>query len=192
MSPGAPGGGDNGVMGWEREESAYRSYGPDLMRLATALVGRSDAEDLVSITLSSLLQSGRQNGAVLRRCASVLARPPDSLRSRSGRWAEADDMRAYAMGAVTRQASSLHRSSGRRRRREERIAVPLAVSDQAGGDPVLWQAVLSLPVRQRAVLYLAYWEDMSPTAIGHILGISDGAVRRHLARARSSMRRSLS
>ena len=70
--------------------------------------------------------------------------------------------------------------------------MPLAVSDQAAGDPVLWQAVLSLPVRQRAVLYLAYWEDMGPTAIGHMLGISDGAVRRHLARARSSMRRSLS
>ncbi len=153
-------------MGWEREESAYRSYGPDLMRLATALVGPSDAEDLVSITLSSLLQGGR--------------------------WAEADDMRAYAMGAVARQSSSLHRSSWRRRRREERSALPLAVSDQTGGDSVLWQAVLSLPIRQRAVLYLAYWEDMGPTAIGEMLGISDGAVRRHLARARSSMRRSLS
>ena len=166
VSPGVLGGGDNGVMGWEREESAYRSFGPDLMRLATALVGPTEAEDLVSIALSSLLQAGR--------------------------WADADDMRAYAMGAVARQASSLHRSSGRRRRREERAAVPVAVSDQKGGDPVLWQAVLSLPVRQRAVLYLAYWEDMGPTAIGETLGISDGAVRRHLARARSSMRKSLS
>ena len=110
----------------------------------------------------------------------------------AGRWADADDMRTYAMGAVARQAASLHRSSGRRRQREQRTALPSVVSEQAEADPMLWQAVLSLPIRQRAVLYLAYWEDMGPTAIGRTLGISDGAVRRHLARARAAMRTSLS
>jgi RNA polymerase sigma factor (sigma-70 family) len=162
-SPESSDGGDYGVMGWEREEAAYRDHGPEFMRFATALVGTSHAEDLVSVTLTSLLQSGR--------------------------WAEADDMRAYAIGALTRQAASMHRSQGRRLNRERRVASPEQTLEPIFDDPTLWMKLLSLPVRQRAVVYLTYWCDLPVGEVARTLGISDGAVRRHLARARAALRR---
>jgi RNA polymerase sigma factor (sigma-70 family) len=48
-----------------------------------------------------------------------------------------------------------------------------------------------LSERQRAVVYLTYWDDLDPPRIAELLGISDGAVRRHLARARHHLRKTL-
>ena len=48
-----------------------------------------------------------------------------------------------------------------------------------------------LSPRQRAVVYLAYWDDLDPAAIAQVLGVSEGSVRRHLARARAALRRML-
>lgn len=157
--------GNYGVVGWETEEAAYRACGPDLMRFACVLVGFSDAEDLVSTTLSSLLQSDR--------------------------WRTSDDMRTYAMGALARQASMHHRSFGRRRLRETRSASAVSVGEPTLSDPAIWNAVKALPLRQRAVIFLAYWEDQSVAAIASTLGISSGSVKRHLSRARHSLRQAL-
>ena len=38
--------------------------------------------------------------------------------------------------------------------------------------------------RQRAVVYI--WEDLDPGSAAALIGISDGAVRRHFARARKT------
>ena len=46
----------------------------------------------------------------------------------------------------------------------------------------------TLSRRERAVIYLAYWEDMAVGDIADTLGIGDGAVRRYLARARKKLR----
>jgi len=43
------------------------------------------------------------------------------------------------------------------------------------------RAVMELSPRQRAVVYLAYWEDMTPASTAAVLGIGEGSVRRHLA-----------
>jgi DNA-directed RNA polymerase specialized sigma24 family protein len=37
-------------------------------------------------------------------------------------------------------------------------------------------------------VYLTYWEDLDPGSAAALIGISDGAVRRHLARARKTLR----
>ena len=52
-------------------------------------------------------------------------------------------------------------------------------------------ALAALPVRQRAVVFLTYWADQTPAAIAAELGISEGSVRQHLARARRTLRRTL-
>jgi RNA polymerase sigma factor (sigma-70 family) len=52
-------------------------------------------------------------------------------------------------------------------------------------------AIGRLSVRQRAVVYLTYWDDLDPAATAELLGISEGSVRRHLARARANLRRTL-
>jgi RNA polymerase sigma factor (sigma-70 family) len=45
-----------------------------------------------------------------------------------------------------------------------------------------------LGVRQRAVIVLTYWADLEPAAIADWLGVSEGSVRSHLARARANLR----
>lgn len=55
----------------------------------------------------------------------------------------------------------------------------------------LWEAVRRLPVRQRSCLVLRYLEDMSDTDIAKILGCSNGTVKTHMFRARTSLQRML-
>jgi RNA polymerase sigma factor (sigma-70 family) len=55
-------------------------------------------------------------------------------------------------------------------------------------DPEIAAAVRGLSLRQRAVVVLTYWADLDPAAVAVRLGISEGSVRRHLARARARLR----
>jgi RNA polymerase sigma factor (sigma-70 family) len=101
--------------------------------------------------------------------------------------------RAYLYRALLNEARMFIRSRARRTERERRIAQP----DLAPGipepepEPELLAAVARLSARQRAVVYLTYWDDLDPVGVGDVLGISDGSVRRHLARARATLRRLL-
>jgi RNA polymerase sigma-70 factor (ECF subfamily) len=52
-------------------------------------------------------------------------------------------------------------------------------------------AVDRLSVQQRAAVVLTYWEDLSIAEVAHRLRISEGSVKRHLARARSRLRETL-
>jgi DNA-directed RNA polymerase specialized sigma24 family protein len=45
-----------------------------------------------------------------------------------------------------------------------------------------------LPPRQRAVVVLRYWEDLTDTQIGATLGCSPGTVRSQLSRALAKLR----
>ena len=58
-------------------------------------------------------------------------------------------------------------------------------------DPDVGAAVAALPDRQRAVVLLTYWQDLHPDDVAARLGISAGSVKKHLARARSTLRTSL-
>jgi RNA polymerase sigma-70 factor (sigma-E family) len=57
---------------------------------------------------------------------------------------------------------------------EETLAVSLAV----------WNAVLALPRRQRAVIVLHYYEQLSTMEIAELLDMAEGTVRSHLHAAR--------
>ena len=52
-------------------------------------------------------------------------------------------------------------------------------------------AVDRLSVQQRAAVVLTYWEDLSVAEVAQRLKISEGSVKRHLARARSRLRETL-
>ena len=54
--------------------------------------------------------------------------------------------------------------------------------------PEVLAAVRRLSLRQRAVVVLTYWEQMTASETARQLGISEGSVHRHLARARSKLR----
>lgn len=65
-----------------------------------------------------------------------------------------------------------------------------AVPDRGGPDEsaglaerdAVWQAVLRLPPRTRAVLVLRYWEDLSEAETAHILDCSVGTVKSQASR----------
>ena len=157
-------------------EAGYRRWGDDLHRYATALVGPSEAEDVVADAVVGLLSSGKL--------------------------ATASDPKAYMFGAVHNSARMRWRAESRRRAREWRVsdtpasvtpaAAVTAVSDTfSTGDPSVQDAVKGLSVQQRAVIFLTYWEDLTPAAVAEWLDVSEGTVRRQLARARARLRKLL-
>lgn len=58
-------------------------------------------------------------------------------------------------------------------------------------DPQIVRAVAGLSVRQRSVVYLACWEDMTEAEIARVLDAHLGTVRRHLHRAQTHLRKAL-
>jgi RNA polymerase sigma-70 factor (ECF subfamily) len=56
------------------------------------------------------------------------------------------------------------------------------------GSPELWKAVRELPEKQRVAVGLFYIADLNIAEVGAAMGISQGAVNRHLNRARNSLR----
>jgi DNA-directed RNA polymerase specialized sigma24 family protein len=122
------------------DERLYRDLAPELIRFATALVGRAEAADVM---------------------ASAFAK---AMASRT--WPAVVNRRAYLYRAVDRwELPGLH--------------------------PDVKAAVLQLSLRQRAVIVLTYWADFDPATTAEMLGISEGSVRQHLARARAHLREAL-
>ena len=77
-----------------------------------------------------------------------------------------------------------------RRNREARMDRGSAV-ELPEFQPEVRAAVDSLSVQQRAVILLTYWADLDTGMVAETLGISDGAVRRQLARGRARLREAL-
>jgi RNA polymerase sigma-70 factor (ECF subfamily) len=146
------------------DEQTYRKHADELIRFATFLVGPADASDVVS-------------AAVLRTFESQA-------------WAAARNQRAYLFRAVLNEVRMAHRGDVRRRGRELRAEQPESF-DAPEPRPDVLEAVASLSPRQRAVIALTYWDDLTPEAVADLLGISEGAVRIHLARGRRRLRKVL-
>ncbi len=144
-------------------EDAYRKWSRDLLGYATALVGPSDAADLVAEAFSSVLRRGTDH------------------------WSAVDEPRRYLFRSVLNVARQNERGSSRRRRRETHWSMP-PLQQELIADPEVVRALSALSVQQRAVTFLTYWEDLSPASVAEALHISEGSVKRHLARARNTLR----
>ncbi len=84
----------------------------------------------------------------------------------------------------------------RRRRTEWRVnalhaARNPATSTQPERDDAVLRAVRALPPRQRIVIVLTYFSDLSEADVSAELGISPGTVKSQLAKARRTLARTL-
>ncbi len=143
---------------------AYEAFAPELLGFATSMVGRVHAPDVLS-------------AAMVR----VLASP---------KWPFVDNQRAYLYRAVFNEACRWRRRMTLRIDRESRAAKSERF-ELPDLDPDVRTAVTSLSARQRGVIVLTYWDDLTPSQVAEHLGIGEGSVRRHLARARAHLRKTL-
>ena len=148
----------------------------------------------------------------------VAGRSPALLRTAyllvGGDWALAEDLLQAALvktylawgriedrGAVERYVrrtmATTATSWWRRRWTGERATAVLpevASADRTGlvdEQDALWRLVRELPPRQRAVLVLRFYEDLSEADTARTLGLSVGTVKSHTSRALATLRAAL-
>jgi RNA polymerase sigma factor (sigma-70 family) len=149
----------------DEDREIYSRHAGELTRFATAVVGPNDAQDVVSIAVVSAFTSKS--------------------------WPTVENHRAYLYRSVLNASHSFKRSDARRRAREQSTAPTTDVTVQPEFQPEVFAAVEDLSPRQRAVVFLTYWEDCTTAETADRLGISQGSVKRHLERARNNLRRTL-
>ena len=95
------------------------------------------------------------------------------------------------IGYLYRTAVNAHRSTLRRARGSARRALSLQPSDpisESDDRDRIRRALATLPANQRDAVVLVEWLGLSDIDAGHALGISPGAVRVRISRARTSLR----
>lgn len=103
------------------------------------------------------------------------------------------DPEAYARRVLVNLAIDENKRRARRRDTPvgsvadvERLAGAPSAPGAAAGD--LDEVLRALPAKQRAVVVLRYWCDLSEREIAETLGISRGTVKSHTARAMAALR----
>jgi RNA polymerase sigma-70 factor (sigma-E family) len=151
----------------EELERFLAERGEHLLRAAVLLAGSREAgEDLLQTALERMLRHWRRiegdPEGYLRRTLHNLA---------TDRWRR-------------------QRTTGKLLRRLERAADPVAGDDIAGIDlrDALVRLLAELPARQRSVIVLRYWEQLSEAETAQVLGCSAGTVKSAASRGLARMR----
>lgn len=143
-----------------------RASSTDLLRLATLLThNREDAEDLLQV---AFIRTGN-------------------------RWKTArNDPCAYARRVVINLSKNRWRDRSRRPETVREIS-DLDLSEVSGPESSVGQDAMSalianLPLRQRKVLVLRYFADLSIAETASILGCNEGTIKSQLSRAIDTLR----
>ncbi|MFJ2442122.1 SigE family RNA polymerase sigma factor [Streptomyces sp. NPDC087658] len=149
--------------------SYVRARGPVLLRAARSLTANPcDAEDLLQTALTKTYVA----------------------------WERIEDHRALD-GYVRRALLNTRTSQWRKRKVDEfaceelpeptGVPVPDPAERQVLHD-AMWRAVMRLPDRQRAMVVLRYYEDLSEVQTAEVLGVSVGTVKSAVSRALGKLR----
>ena len=140
-----------------------------LLRTAVLLAGsRETGEDLLQTAVERLL--------------------------RRWRWFDGDP-EGYLRRTLCNLAIDGYRRAGRWRQREGLLRAGARLTQDAIGDVDLRDALvrlmLQLPARQRAVLVLRYWEQLTDAETAAVLGCPEGTVKSRINRGRAELARLL-
>ena len=112
-------------------------------------------------------------------------------------WERIEDHRALD-GYVRRALLNTRTSQWRKRKVDEFACEELPEPDPVpgGDDPAeqqalrdaMWRAIMRLPARQRAMVVLRYYEDLSEVQTAEVLGVSVGTVKSAVSRALGKLR----
>ncbi|MFE4962329.1 SigE family RNA polymerase sigma factor [Streptomyces sp. NPDC056660] len=145
-----------------------------------------------------------RQSVLLRTARSLTANPSDAedllqtaLAKTYVAWERIEDHRALD-GYVRRALLNTRTSQWRKRRVDEFVCDELPEPEPAGGgdDPAerqalrdaMWRAIMKLPARQRAMVVLRYYEDLSEVQTAEVLGVSVGTVKSAVSRALGKLR----
>jgi RNA polymerase sigma-70 factor (sigma-E family) len=135
-----------------------------LYRTAYLMLGDAgDAEDLVQTALAKTY-------ANWRRVRNVEAAP------------------GYARTTLVNTAASWFRKKGWRNERPTEVLPEPAHEPDLSNRPAIMDALVLLPPRQRAVVVLRYYEDLSVGQVAHALGVTEGTVKSQTSEALSKLR----
>ncbi|MEU3711927.1 SigE family RNA polymerase sigma factor [Streptomyces catenulae] len=148
--------------------SYVQARGPVLMRAARSLTDPNDAEDLLQTALTKTFVA----------------------------WDRIEDHRA--LDGYVRRALLNTRTSQWRKRKVDEFACeelpepdPVPAPDPAelqGLRDAMWRAIMRLPPRQRAMVVLRYYEDLSEAQTAEIMEVSVGTVKSAVSRALVKLR----
>ncbi|MET7692634.1 SigE family RNA polymerase sigma factor [Streptomyces sp. NPDC005483] len=141
---------------------------------------------------------------LLRTARSLTANPSDAedllqtaLTKTYVAWERIEDHRALD-GYVRRALLNTRTSQWRKRKVDEFATDEIPEPDPlpGGDDPAeqqalhdaMWRAIMKLPARQRAMVVLRYYEDLSEVQTAEVLGVSVGTVKSAVSRALGKLR----
>jgi RNA polymerase sigma-70 factor (sigma-E family) len=151
-----------------------------------------DFADFVRASLPGLLRYGRALTGNPHDAADLVQTVLEKV---GARWSRINRNGADPTAYVRRAMVNTHVSRWRRTRRETLLAefpdVPTAERHDRLEDEPVWQALQQLPPRQRAVVVLRYYEELSEAEIADELGVSCGTVKSQSSKALTTLRRAL-
>ncbi|WP_055494029.1 SigE family RNA polymerase sigma factor [Streptomyces sp. TP-A0356] len=140
---------------------------------------------------------------LLRTARSLTANPSDAedllqtaLAKTYVAWERIEDHRALD-GYVRRALLNTRTSQWRKRKVDEFVCDELPEPEGTpSADPAeeqalhdaMWRAIMKLPARQRAMVVLRYYEDLSEAQTAEVLGVSIGTVKSAVSRALGKLR----
>jgi RNA polymerase sigma-70 factor (sigma-E family) len=163
---------------------------------------RPGAGTLLYPSFSSYVRA--RQPVLLRTARSLTANPSDAedllqtaLAKTYAAWERIEDHRALD-GYVRRALVNTRTSQWRKRRVDEFVCDELPEPEPVPGaeDPAerqalhdaMWRAIAKLPARQRAMVVLRYYEDLSEAQTAEVLGVSVGTVKSAVSRALGKLR----
>jgi len=156
--------------------------------------GRADFESWMTARQGRLLRTAYLLTGDVHAAEDLVQTALAKLYLAWDRVSDAPSVDAYARKILVNEHTSMWRRLWRHREvvtdtSEHHVAVDAQEYDGVGA--ALWEAVRALPDRQRAVVVLRYYEQLSERETAEALGVSTGTVKSQASRALGTLRTAL-